>query len=84
MDEIEVQGLDVMSAGVALAWATEAQQRGLITDERDGRAAAGVWQRQDLHRSGQAHRQPADRRSTAPWRAARRTQPRSTAGLNLP
>jgi aldehyde:ferredoxin oxidoreductase len=37
MDEIEVQGLDVMSAGVALAWATEAQQRGLITtQETDG------------------------------------------------
>lgn len=30
LDEIEVQGLDVMSAGVALAWATEAQQTGLI------------------------------------------------------
>ena len=37
MDEIEVQGLDVMSAGVALAWATEAQQQGLIpADETDG------------------------------------------------
>ena len=37
MDEIEVQGLDVMSAGVALAWATEAQHRGLITtQETDG------------------------------------------------
>jgi aldehyde:ferredoxin oxidoreductase len=37
MDEIEVQGLDVMSAGVALAWATEAQQSGLIsTEETDG------------------------------------------------
>jgi len=31
MDEIEVQGLDVMSAGVSLAWATEAMQNGLIT-----------------------------------------------------
>ena len=37
MDEMEVQGLDVMSAGVALAWATEALQRGLITTkETDG------------------------------------------------
>ncbi|HET91847.1 MAG TPA: aldehyde:ferredoxin oxidoreductase [Chloroflexi bacterium] len=37
MDEIEVQGLDVMSAGVALAWATEAQERGIITpQETDG------------------------------------------------
>jgi aldehyde:ferredoxin oxidoreductase len=37
MDEIEVQGLDVMSGGVALAWATEAFERGLIsTDETDG------------------------------------------------
>ncbi len=31
MDEIEVQGLDVMSAGVALAWATEAMEHGLIS-----------------------------------------------------
>ncbi|MBN1266389.1 MAG: aldehyde ferredoxin oxidoreductase family protein [Anaerolineales bacterium] len=31
MDEIEILGLDVMSAGVCLAWATEAQQQGLIT-----------------------------------------------------
>ena len=37
MDEIEVQGLDVMSAGVALAWATEAFERGLITEaDTDG------------------------------------------------
>lgn len=32
MDEIEIQGLDVMSAGVALAWATEAFEQGLITE----------------------------------------------------
>jgi aldehyde:ferredoxin oxidoreductase len=31
MDEIEIQGLDVMSAGVALAWATEALERDIIT-----------------------------------------------------
>ena len=31
MDEIEIQGLDVMSAGVALAWATEALERGIIS-----------------------------------------------------
>ena len=36
MDEIEVQGLDVMSAGVALAWATEAQQTGLISPTETG------------------------------------------------
>jgi aldehyde:ferredoxin oxidoreductase len=36
MDEIEVQGLDVMSAGVALAWATEAQQRSLISTQETG------------------------------------------------
>ncbi|MBN1180471.1 MAG: aldehyde:ferredoxin oxidoreductase [Anaerolineae bacterium] len=41
MDEVEVQGLDVMSAGVALAWATEALERGLIsTRETDGLALA--------------------------------------------
>jgi len=36
MDEIEVQGLDVMSAGVALAWATEAMEQGLIGVEETG------------------------------------------------
>jgi aldehyde:ferredoxin oxidoreductase len=37
MDEVEIQGLDAMSAGVALAWATEALERGLInkTDTDD-------------------------------------------------
>lgn len=41
MDEIEVQGLDVMSAGVTLAWATEAFARGLITrTDTDGVALA--------------------------------------------
>ena len=37
LDEAEVQGLDVMSLGVTLAWATEAFQRGLISlRETDG------------------------------------------------
>jgi aldehyde:ferredoxin oxidoreductase len=39
LDEAEVQGLDVMTTGVSLAWATEALQRGLITTkETDGLA----------------------------------------------
>jgi aldehyde:ferredoxin oxidoreductase len=33
LDAIERMGLDVMSAGVALAWATEAQEKGLITEQ---------------------------------------------------
>ena len=37
LDEAEVQGVDVMSLGVTLAWATEAFQRGLISvSETDG------------------------------------------------
>ncbi len=37
MDEVEIQGLDAMSTGVVLAWATEAMERGLIsTEETDG------------------------------------------------
>ena len=37
MDEVEVHGLDAMSAGVCLAWATEALERGLISiDDTDG------------------------------------------------
>jgi len=33
LEEMERQGLDVMSAGVALAWATEAFERGIVTDK---------------------------------------------------
>ncbi|MBN1580472.1 MAG: aldehyde ferredoxin oxidoreductase C-terminal domain-containing protein, partial [Anaerolineae bacterium] len=41
MDEVEVQGLDAMSAGVVLAWATEAIEQGLVsTQETDGLALA--------------------------------------------
>jgi aldehyde:ferredoxin oxidoreductase len=37
IDEAELQGLDVMSTGVILAWATEALEKGLIsTKETDG------------------------------------------------
>ncbi len=37
IDEAEVQGLDVMSTGVVLAWTTEAMERGLIiADDMDG------------------------------------------------
>ncbi len=37
IDETEIQGLDVMSSGVALGWATEAFQKGMITiKETDG------------------------------------------------
>ena len=35
-EEVESLGLDVISAGVALAWATEAQQKNLITDRETG------------------------------------------------
>ncbi len=33
LDVVEKMGLDVMSAGVALAWATEAMEKGLITTQ---------------------------------------------------
>ncbi|MGD1987070.1 MAG: aldehyde ferredoxin oxidoreductase N-terminal domain-containing protein [Desulfobacterales bacterium] len=33
IDEIEEMGLDVMSAGVALSWATEATEKGIISDK---------------------------------------------------
>ena len=33
MDAVEAWGMDAMSAGVTLAWATEAYEKGLITDE---------------------------------------------------
>ena len=34
LDEVEKVGVDVMSAGVALAWATEAFEKGLIDEEQ--------------------------------------------------
>jgi aldehyde:ferredoxin oxidoreductase len=36
MDEVEKAGLDVMSGGVALAWATEALEKGVVTPEQTG------------------------------------------------
>jgi aldehyde:ferredoxin oxidoreductase len=33
IDEVEIFGLDAMSTGVVLAWATEAQMKGLVTKE---------------------------------------------------
>jgi len=60
LDEAEVQGLDVMSAGVTLAWATEALQRGLIstreTDDLSAGAVAG-------HRRGRTGSCPQRRAS---------------------
>lgn len=34
MDQVEKAGLDVMSAGVALAWATEALEKGIVSQEQ--------------------------------------------------
>lgn len=34
LDEVEKLGMDIMSAGVALAWATEALAKGLISEEQ--------------------------------------------------
>jgi aldehyde:ferredoxin oxidoreductase len=36
MDEVEKAGLDVMSGGVALAWATEALEKGVVTESLTG------------------------------------------------
>ncbi|HCF05231.1 MAG TPA: aldehyde ferredoxin oxidoreductase [Desulfomicrobiaceae bacterium] len=36
LDDVEKAGLDAMSAGVALAWATEAMERGIITEAHTG------------------------------------------------
>ncbi|MBI5018326.1 MAG: aldehyde ferredoxin oxidoreductase [Deltaproteobacteria bacterium] len=36
LDTVEQLGLDVMSAGVALAWATEAREKGLVGDAETG------------------------------------------------
>ncbi|MEM2106555.1 MAG: aldehyde ferredoxin oxidoreductase family protein [Candidatus Bathyarchaeia archaeon] len=36
LDEVEIQGLDAISTGVTLAWATEAQERGLVSENEVG------------------------------------------------
>jgi aldehyde:ferredoxin oxidoreductase len=36
IDQAEIQGLDVITTGVTLAWATEALERGLITERETG------------------------------------------------
>jgi aldehyde:ferredoxin oxidoreductase len=43
IDEVEVQGLDSMSTGVALAWATEAQEKGLVPNGEDGTVVKLSW-----------------------------------------
>ncbi len=46
MDRVEDLGLDVMSAGVVLAWATEAREQGLIGEKetQDLKLAWGDWE----------------------------------------
>jgi aldehyde:ferredoxin oxidoreductase len=48
IDETEVVGLDVISTGVTLAWATEALQKGLIT-EKDTDGLALNWGEADIY-----------------------------------
>ncbi len=36
MDEVEIQGMDAISTGVTLAWATEAQEKGFISEGEIG------------------------------------------------
>ncbi|MEM1993916.1 MAG: aldehyde ferredoxin oxidoreductase family protein [Nitrososphaerales archaeon] len=43
IDEVEVAGLDAMSCGVALAWATEAQENGLISNKAEGTITQLKW-----------------------------------------
>jgi aldehyde:ferredoxin oxidoreductase len=43
IDEVEVAGLDAMSCGVALAWATEAVEKGVVSSEPDGTIVNLRW-----------------------------------------
>ncbi|MEN4042733.1 MAG: aldehyde ferredoxin oxidoreductase family protein [Anaerolineaceae bacterium] len=42
MDEVEIQGLDVISTGVVLAWATEALERGMVS-KKDTDGLSMAW-----------------------------------------
>lgn len=69
MDETEVQGLDVMSTGVCLAWATEALERGLITlEDTNGLAWLLGMRRPTSPRRSASRRSPP--LSTGRWRGA--------------
>jgi aldehyde:ferredoxin oxidoreductase len=61
MDEVEAQGLDAISTGVTLAWATEARERGLISD-RDLDGARLAWGDADAYRAAACRivSQPSD------------------------
>jgi aldehyde:ferredoxin oxidoreductase len=54
LDEAEIQGLDVMSMGVSLAWATEALQAGLISTSETGGLALD-WGNYPLYLEAAAH-----------------------------
>ena len=43
IDEVEVAGLDAMSCGVALAWATEAVEKGLVSSGSEGTIVNLKW-----------------------------------------
>ncbi len=61
LDEAAIHGFDVMSAGVALAWATEALARGLIsTADTDGLALAFGDADTYIAAMGRIVRQPTD------------------------
>jgi aldehyde:ferredoxin oxidoreductase len=61
LDEAEVHGLDVMSAGVALAWATEMLEKGLITTaDTDGLALRFGDAEAYIAALGRIVRQPTD------------------------
>ena len=49
MDDVEAQGLDAISTGVVLAWATEARERGLVVD-RDLDGVRLEWGHADAYR----------------------------------
>jgi aldehyde:ferredoxin oxidoreductase len=59
LEEIDAQGLDVISTGVALAWATEALEQGIVTEEQTLASLAfgdaGPYRQAVRHLAGQAN-----------------------------
>ena len=76
IDVAEKVGLDIMSAGVALAWATEALEKGLISREGDDRQAR--LRRQRGVQAGDAAPRHGARTISTACSGRGRSRPRST------
>ncbi len=68
MDEVEIQGLDAMTTGVVLAWATEMLENGFDLHPGDRRGCTELGRLPGLHPGCTTYRGPADGFLPEHWR----------------